>query len=65
MRPVQREFRQPVVERFFIKSDNDHVTTFMIGMAICAVELLRFGKPSVHTGSLRKVVADVDMANDA
>jgi len=65
MRSVQREVRKPVVEALLVDVDDVHVATFMIGMAACAVESLRFGKPAVQAGLLRKVAANFGMANDA
>lgn len=61
---VQREIRKPVIETFLVKVNNVLVTTLMIAVTACAIELLRLRKPAVEAGLLRDVATNFRVAND-
>jgi len=64
VRAMQCEVGEPVVETVLIKVNNVHLATFMIGMAACAVDLLRFREAAVKAQLLCDVIADFRMAID-
>ena len=64
MRSVQCEVRKPVIETFLVKVNNVLVTTLMIAMTACAIELLRLREPAVEAGLLRDIATNLRVAND-